>query len=107
MILRFFQTTLLAAGIVLGLSAQAAADGRTERPPLPSSTGKFTAPTGKPAEYKCGVYKGGKGQDVTWCGCSGISDCNALSKLCSGPMMEDGNDPSQGGCIAPDGTPSS
>ncbi len=97
--------TLLASVTSQALAADAAA-GRAEPPPVPTTTAKFLSPGDRPTEYKCGVYKGGKGQDVTWCGCTGILDCKALSKLCSGPLMEDGNDPSKGGCIAPSGTPS-
>ncbi len=103
------RAALLGAALSIAFTAQSlAADGanRAERPPLPTTTGAFVAPDARPTGYKCGVYKGGKGQDVTWCGCSGVLDCVALSKLCSGPMMEDGNNPSQGGCIAPGGTPS-
>lgn len=103
----FLKPVLLALTFGIATAAPSLAADRAAPPPLPTTTGKFIAPGAKPAEYKCGVYKGGKGQDVTWCGCSGISDCNALSKLCSGPLMEDGNDPSQGGCIVPAGTPSS
>jgi uncharacterized low-complexity protein len=102
------KTAIITLAFCAAVAAPAiAADRAAPLPPVPSSTGQFAAPTGKPAEYKCGDYKGGAGQTVTWCGCSGISDCNALSKLCSGPMMEDGDDPSQGGCIVPHGTPSS